>query len=123
VALYVYMKKVVTSGSVELKIIPREYITSGEVILRDRLKNTTQTYSATFGRSGNYLNVILTLDPVLIDGRQYDLWVISGSDNIVYKDTILASNQTLDQTTNDVYNINQGQYTEHNTGDNDFVII
>jgi len=117
------MKKVVTSGSVDLKIIPREYIESGEVVLRDRLKNTRQTYSATFSRNENYLNVSLVLDPVLIEGRQYDLWVISGSDEIVYKDNILASNQVLNQNTNQVYNINQGQYTEHNTGDNDFVII
>tara|TARA_B110000503_G_scaffold42814_1_gene70087 strand:- start:2728 stop:3081 length:354 start_codon:yes stop_codon:yes gene_type:complete len=117
------MKKFPTEAEFQFQIIPRTYITAGEVILRDRLKNTTQTYSASFTRSANYLNITLDINPALVESRQYDLWVVDFDDNIVYRDTAFATDQVLNQNANQVYDINQSQYNQHSTGNNDFVII
>ena len=73
----------------------------------------------------NYLVVSKALSPVLVEGRFYDLTLKEGA-NVIYKDKIFCTNQTVNQANNDYYTVNSGEYTTP-TGDdkydNDYIII
>ena len=116
------MIRLTTSSSAQtLKIIPRSYASSVSMILRDDSTNTSTTYtSISTSTYKNYLVISQALNPVLVEGRFYDLTVKEGS-NIIYKDKIFCTDQTISD-----YSVNSGEYTIP-TGDdkfdNDYIII
>lgn len=92
-------------------VIPRSY--SADSIVITGVEGST-TYSITASESGRYL----TWDKIvtLVEGQFYTLTVLNGTD-IVYKDRIFCTNQTVAD-----YTINNNEYTEE-TSNNDFIIL
>ena len=113
-----------TSASAQtLKVIPRSYASSVSMVLRDDSTNTSTTYSSiSTSTDKNYLVVSQALSPVLVEGRFYDLTIKEGT-NVIYKDKVFCSDQTINQTNNDYYSVNSGEYTTENSFDNDYLII
>ena len=121
------MKVLTTSSSAQnIDVIPRTYSSSYTVKLRDTSKNKevfSSSVSAT--TNGNFKRLSATISPVLKEGRYYDLTLLSGS-AIVYKDKIFCTDQTINQTINSYYDINNGEYTFDETSgshDNDYIIV
>tara|TARA_R100001460_G_scaffold38018_4_gene72472 strand:+ start:22 stop:387 length:366 start_codon:yes stop_codon:yes gene_type:complete len=109
-----------------INIIPRNYASTVNVVVRDDSTNTSTTYSTISTTTDkNYLQVGITFSPVLVEGRFYDVNVKEGT-SVIYKDTIFCTDQTINQTNNDYYSVNEGAYTVP-TGtdayDNDYIII
>ena len=116
------MKHLTTSASAQtLKIIPRSYASTVSMILRDDSTNTSTTYSSiSTSTDKNYLVISQALNPVLVEGRFYDMTVKEGS-NVIYKDKIFCTNQTISS-----YSVNSGEYTvptDNDKYDNDYIII
>tara|TARA_Y100000401_G_scaffold74373_1_gene60338 strand:- start:489 stop:839 length:351 start_codon:yes stop_codon:yes gene_type:complete len=111
-----------TSASAQtLKIIPRSYASSVSMILRDDSTNTSTTYSSiSTSTDKNYLVVSQALNPVLVEGRFYDLTIKEGS-NIIYKDKVFCTDQTISS-----YTVNSSEYTVptgNDVFDNDYIVI
>jgi hypothetical protein len=119
------MKVLSTTASAQtLKIIPREYVSTCTLVLRDDSTNTSVTYSSVSATTNeNHLQISKAFSPVLVEGRSYDLTVKNSSNDIIYKDKIFCTAQTVDQSTNSQYTINSGEYTSTTTYDNEFIII
>ena len=112
-----------SASSQTMKIIPRSYASSVSMILRDDSTNTSTTYSSiSTSTDKNYLVIAQALSPILVEGRFYDMTVKEGA-NIIYKDKIFCTNQTVDQANNDYYTMNSGEYTTEDSYDNDYIII
>ena len=115
-----------TASAQTMKIIPRSYGGTVSMIVRDDSTNTSTTYSSiTTTTDKNYLVISKALSPVLVEGRFYDLTVKEGA-RVIYKDKIFCPDQTINQSNNDYYSVNEGAYTVP-TGtdayDNDYIII
>ena len=108
-----------TTEAQTLKIIPRNYATNVSMILRDDTTNTDVTYSITTTTERNYL--VITQELNLKEGRFYDLTIKEGTD-IIYKDKIFCTDQTIDQETNNYYSVNKDQYVTQSS-DNDYIVI
>ncbi len=121
---YISMIHLSTSAlSQTLKIIPRSYASTINMILRDDSTNTSTTYSAISTTTDkNYLVIAQALSPVLVEGRFYDMTIKEGTD-IIYKDKIFCTDQTVNQENNDYYSVNSGEYTTEDSYDNDYIII
>tara|TARA_B100001063_G_C16425978_1_gene386496 strand:- start:83 stop:448 length:366 start_codon:yes stop_codon:yes gene_type:complete len=119
------MKVLTTSGSSQtFKVIPREYVTSATMLIRDDSTNTTTTYSSlTPSTSENHLQISVTFSPVLKEGRFYDMTLKNSGGSIIYKDKIFCTDQGIDQTQDQEYTVNSGTYTSDTSFDNDFIII
>lgn len=110
------MKILTTSTSAQtLKIIPREYKSNIDVILRDNSTNESTTYSVATSNIGDYMTFDLTLS--LVENRFYDMTCKFGSD-VIYKDKIFCTDQVIAS-----YTVNENQYTTENTYDNDYIIL
>jgi len=95
------------------KFIPRT-LSADSMIITDEGENTSVTIAITPTIDRYYLEV--TEELTLVDGREYTLKVLNGSD-VVYKDLIFCTNQVVED-----YSINDGEYIQHSS-DNEFVII
>tara|TARA_R100000278_G_scaffold84697_1_gene64792 strand:+ start:1329 stop:1676 length:348 start_codon:yes stop_codon:yes gene_type:complete len=115
------MKKLTTSTSSQtLKIIPRTYASSVTLSVRDDSANTSVSYTVTPTKTGDYM--VLDQAFALKEGRYYDLEVKEGSD-VIYKDKIFCTDQTVQQSTNNYYTINSGTYTTDTTYDNELILL
>ena len=119
---YISMIRLTTSASAQtLKIIPRSYASTISMILRDDTKNTSTTYSSiSTSTDKNYLVISQALNPVLVEGRFYDLTVKEGS-NVIYKDKIFCTDQAVSS-----YSVNNNEYTiptGDDVHDNDYIVI
>jgi len=121
------MKILTTSASQQtVNVIPRVFASTYTLKVHDEAANDeifNDTVSAS--TSDNYRTIAVTFDPVLKEGRNYIMTLLSGSD-IVYKDKIFCTDQTINQDNNDYYDINNGQYDFDDTSgshDNDYIII
>ena len=124
---YISMKHLTTTASAQtLKIIPRSYASSVSMILRDDSTNTSTTYSSiSTSTDKNYLVISQALSPVLVEGRFYDMTVKEGT-SVIYKDKIFCTSQTINQSNNDYYTVNSGEYTiptGDDKHDNDYIIV
>ena len=114
----------ISDSSQDLFFIPRNYNTSVVVTLRNDSTNNVNTINLpTCVRDKNYLKVssIFSLE----EGFFYDLKVYENSvsnENIIYRDKIFATNQSIDQSANEYYDINKDEYTEE-PSNNDFIIL
>lgn len=119
------MKKVKPGDESTIKIIPREYVETVTLFLRDRLTNTTKKFGVEIGTDQNFMTLTFAPEEFLVDGHQYDFWLTNynETEKVIYRDTILCSAQEISQRKNVVYNINKDVYESHNTGDNSYIVI
>ena len=142
------MKILTTSNAAQtLTFTPRAYPSSVTVSIRDNSTNTTtRTQNVTLTRVKDNATVSTTY--TLVEGRFYDLKIIEGigalwnqfttqweaatdnweniisSEKDVYLDKVFCTDQTIDQSNNDYYTINNGVYTETTSyPDDDYIII
>ena len=131
-----------------LSVIPRDYLSTFTMDVRDDSTNVTVGYGITNAvTSGNYLNFNNTFSPVLVENHFYDLYLYvdynywnsnnsfwnlydifwqtdSDYKEDVYRDKIFCTNQDIDQLNdNDHYQLNKGQFTTYNGFDNTYIVI
>ena len=116
------MKILSTSSNAQtIKIIPREYVTTATMTLRDDQTNTVSTFSdITLTQNGDYS--IISESFTLKEGYYYDLEITSAGATI-YKDKVFCTDQTINQATNSLYTVNQNEYTTDTSFDNDYIIV
>jgi len=141
-----------TTASQTLTIIPREYLGSFYVKIRDTSLNKTFSYlEDTTTTSGDYLSftgnyVDASDDSIFIENRFYDLdlyadynywntnlslwetydeiWQTdSDKKSRVYKDRIFCTNQDIDQNDSDYYDLNKDQYVTNDSFNNEYIVI
>lgn len=118
------MKILTTSTDAQIiKIIPRNAYSSMTLEIRDESTNTSTSYaiSGTPSYDGDYFQ--LSNSYSLVEGRYYNLTLKDGSGNILYKDKIFCTDQTVNESTNDYYTVNSGEYTSDASFDNDYIIV
>jgi len=104
-----------------LKVIPREYVTSATMSLRDDTTNTSVDYSVSPTTNVNHLEISQALS--LKEGRYYDLTLKKTDGSVIYKDKVFCTAQTVDQSNNDYYTVNKDVYTTDTSFDNDYIIL
>lgn len=115
------MKHLTTSTEAQtIKIIPREYVASATLKLRDDSTNTEVSYSVTPTTDKNYLVISNAFN--LVEGHFYDLTLLNGVE-VIYKDKVFCSDQTINQSNNDYYTVNKDVYDSETSYDNDYIIL
>ncbi len=118
------MKILTTSSSAQnIKVIPREYVTSGTMTLVNETTNSSKDYSITASTVDDYLSFNVTFNPVLVEGVFYNYTLKNSSSKIIFKDKIFCTDQTINQTTNSYYSVNSGEYTTENSYDDDYITL
>lgn len=117
------MKVLTTSLAPQvLTIIPRKYATSVSLSLVDDSTDTSVSYTITPTNGEDYMT--LTQAFALVEGRFYDMTVTEiGTNDVIYKDKVFCTDQTIDQTQNEYYSVNENEYIQNNTSDNEYIII
>ena len=115
-------------------IIPREYVSSAYMTLRDDSTNVIDEYTLV-PRVDGVGNIRIQNDTYLIygfeyvnlvEGHFYDLTLYSDVEktNVIYKDRAFCTAQkdaiTVD---NEFYKINKDQYTTYDGNNNDYIVI
>ncbi len=124
-------------------VIPREYVTDAEICIRDESTNEEICVLTTGSlwntnmldwQLANYdwedeVGIVITNDIMyitmnldLLEGRFYDLKISNTSGTVIFRDKIFCTDQTIDQETNNYYDMNQGLYIENTSGNNDYII-
>ena len=115
------MKHLTTSTDAQIvKIIPRSYVSNATLKLRDDSTNTEVSYSVTPTTDGNYL--VISNSYALVEGRFYDLTLLDGTE-VIYKDKVFCTDQTISQPNNDYYTVNKDVYKSDTSFDNEFIIL
>jgi hypothetical protein len=139
------MKILTTStGEQTIRIIPRSYPDDITLILRDDSTNTEVIYTIdsmewentdevwqavdlNWNDAGGYFEedgyLVISNEYSLLEGRFYDLTIKNELDQVIYKDKIFCTDQTIDQETNNYYSVNEGVYTTENSYDNEYIIL
>ena len=124
------MKILTTSSSQQtIDIIPRQFLSSYKLIVKDEAANEEVfNDEVTAVNYDDYRQLQVTFDPVLKEGHYYTMEVRNRlvETIIYYKDKIFCTDQTISQTNNDYYSINNNEYTFDETSgshDNDYIII
>jgi len=142
-----------TTASQTLKVIPREYLGSFTIDVRDSSLNKSFTYfEDTVTTNGNYMEftnnyIDASSNSIFKEARFYDLdlyadfnfwntnlslwnfydelWQTdSDQKERIYRDRIFVTDQDIDQLNdNDHYNINKDQYTTNNSYNNEYIVI
>ena len=132
----------------QLSVIPRDYVSTFTMDVRDDSTNVTVGYAITNASiSGNYLNFNNTFNPILVENHFYDLYLYidynywnsnnsfwnlydvfwqndSNYKEDIYRDRIFCTDQDIDQLNdNDYYQLNKGQYTTYDGYDNTYIVI
>ena len=121
------MKIVQPTGDSILKLIFRPHTSSASYKLEIRSKSTNvvTTLDITPTANENYYNVDLTdankSTAKLVDGNYYEITVYDAT-NLLTRETLFCTSQTINQTTNDIYNANEGLYKEV-ISENKYIIL
>ena len=112
----------------DLLLIPRTYISTFTMVIRDDSTNVSVDYSITTATlAGNYLSFSNIFSPKLVEGHFYDLTLYSdiAKTNVIYKDRIFCTAQKaeIDADNNYFYKVNKDQYTEYDGFNNDYIVI
>jgi len=113
-----------SANAQSLSVIPRSYLGTFTMSIRDDSTNVTVDYQITSAvTSGNYLNFSNIF--ALVENHFYDieLYTDSNKTDSIYKDRIFCTDQNIDQLNNDYYNLNDGQFTTYNGYDNTYIVI
>ena len=103
-----------------LSVIPRSYLGTFTMSIRDDSTNVTVDYQITSAvTSNNYLNFSNIFAPVLVENHFYDieLYTDSNKTDSIYKDRIFCTDQT--PVVN--YSVNDGEF-KSNVSNNEFII-
>ena len=114
--------------------IPREYVTSAYMTIRDDSTNVTVDYTlvprvdgeGNISTTNDSYNIYNNNYENLVEGHFYDLTLYSDVEktNVIYKDRIFCTAQKNDiQIDNNFYKINKDQYTEYDGFNNDYIVI
>ena len=115
--------------------IPREYVTSAYMTIRDDSTNVTVNYTLVPRVAGvgnieiikDTYNVYNDTYSNLVEGHFYDLTIYSdvAKTIVIYKDRIFCTAQKaeIDADNNYFYKINKDQYTEYDGFNNDYIVI
>ena len=115
-------------------IIPREYVSSAYMTLRDDSTNIIDEYTLV-PRVDGVGNIFIENDLYLIygfeyenlvEGHFYDLTLYSDAEkeNVIYRDKAFCTAQKdLIQVDNEFYKINKDQYTTYDGNNNDYIVI
>ena len=116
-------------------IIPREYVSSAYMTLRDDSTNVIDEYTLV-PRVDGVGNIFIENDLYLIygfeyenlvEGHFYDLTLYSDAlkTNVIYKDRIFCTAQKaeINADNNYFYKVNKDQYTEYDGFNNDYIVI
>lgn len=115
------MKILTTSADAQtITFIPRDYVDSVTLYLRNESTNTSTTESVSLTHTKGVSSLSHAFS--LTEGVFYEFKILNGSD-VLYYDKIFCTDQTIDQDTNNYYSVNEGQYTEEQSYDNDYIII
>ena len=118
----------------EFNCIPREYVTTAVMILRDDSTNVKVKY-ALEPRVNGVGNIFIYKDTYtifyseyinLVEGHFYDITLYSDYEEgiVIFKDRAFCTAQKNDiQKADDFYKINKDQYTEYNGFNNDYIVI
>jgi hypothetical protein len=115
--------------------IPREYVTSAYMTIRDDSTNISVDY-ALVPRVAGVGNIEIVNDTYnvyndtysnLVEGHFYDLTIYSdiAKTNVIYKDRIFCTAQkgNIQLDNNYFYKVNKDQYTEYDGFNNDYIVI
>ena len=132
-----------TTAEQTFEIIPREYVTNAQICIRDESTNeeicvfTTGSFWNTNTLQWQLANydwedeagivitndlMYITLNLNLVESRFYDIKISNVSGTVIFRDKIFCTDQTIDQATNNYYDMNLGQYTINTAGNNDYII-
>jgi hypothetical protein len=132
-----------TTAEQTFEIIPREYVTDAQICIRDESTNeeicvfTTGSFWNTNTLQWQLDNydwedeagivitndlMYITLNLNLVESRFYDIKISNVSGTVIFRDKIFCTDQTIDQATNNYYDMNLGQYTINTSGNNDYII-
>ena len=147
------MKILTTSTNAQtLEFIPRAYPSTVKITLRDNstnASNTIENLTLTQTKDKASISTAFSVSSApLVESRFYDLSIIQGigqlwntftsnweaatanwenvisSENIIYKDKIFCTDQTINQADNNYYDINSSEYTQTTAyPDDDYIII
>ena len=121
---YISMKILTTSaGAQTVKIIPREYVSTATMEIKDDQTNTNKIYNISPTTVNDDLSIAVTFDPVLVEGHYYNMTIKNSSNKVIFKDKVFCTDQTLNQNNNDYYTVNESVYTTDNTYDDDYIFI
>lgn len=106
------------------KVIPRNYtLNTFTMTIRDDSTNVSVNYTITgVSVSGNYVTFQNTFSPVLVKNHFYDFKLVSGTD-VIFKDRMFCTDQTINQVDNDYYKLNEGQFTTDDSFNNEYIVI
>jgi len=115
--------------------IPREYVTSAYMTIRDDSTNVSVDYTLV-PRVDGVGNIYIENDSYaiygfeyenLVEGHFYDLTLYSDAakTNVIYKDRIFCTAQkgNIQLDNNYFYKVNKDQYTEYDGFNNDYIVI
>jgi len=108
-----------TSGTQELKIIPRKDAASPVIKLTDKATRTTATITPSKSDEGDYMVLNGTFSLVEDNLYTYRVQVSAEDDEEIYRGLIYCS----DQESLDKYFINKDEYTEEESFDNEYIFI
>jgi hypothetical protein len=119
----------------QFTIIPRDYVSSAYMTIRDDSTNVIVDYTLV-PRVNGVGNIEITNDTYnvyndtysnLVEGHFYDLTIYSdvAKTNVIYKDRIFCTAQKaeIDANNNYFYKVNKDQYTEYDGFNNDYIVI
>lgn len=116
-------------------IIPREYVTSAYMTIRDDSTNVSVDYTLVPRVAGvgnieiikDTYNVYNDTYSNLVEGHFYDLTIYSdvAKTIVIYKDRIFCTAQKAEivADNNYFYKVNKDQYTEYDGFNNDYIVI
>ena len=115
--------------------IPREYVTSAYMTIRDDSTNVSVDYTLV-PRVDGVGNIYIENDSYaiygfeyenLVEGHFYDLTLYSDGQktNVIFKDRIFCTAQkgNIQLDNNYFYKVNKDQYTEYDGFNNDYIVI
>ena len=103
-----------STGTQNIKIVPRKDSSSPTFELTDKSKRTTSTVSVTKTTEGEYMKLSGSFS--LREGESYSFKVKDGSE-VIYRGLIFCT----DQTDLDKYYVNKDEYIMDDTYDNDYI--
>ena len=124
-----------TTATNQFTIIPRQYVTTAYLTIRDDSTNVTVDYTLVPRVAGvgnieiikDTYNVYNDTYSNLVEGHFYDLTLYSDAQKriVIYKDRIFCTAQKaeIDADNNYFYKINKDQYTEYDGFNNDYIVI
>ncbi len=120
------MIKVTTSGTIQtFYLIPSSFDNIDNIVVTDDITGQdVGIVSETFTREGDYIKCEIQFgagSAELINNRFYTLNLRNNVDKSVYKDKLICTDD-YNSTTQD-WDINEGEYTEHQTPNNDYIVI